>query len=943
MFICIGGVFLKIRSAIGIHINQWGKGKKCGFLFLLTSKRICARVYLHTIHKDSSMQKFIDHMIANGCEPANHSDIVPDDKRHLIQLAGDSRLRKRLYYRVAVDGDFTYGWYRHCGIGQTFNYHDGKGSTLNRDEILAIKRARADSEKLEREIEAARVDRLSRRLSKVVSRMPKAETHPYLARKKVGPHGARLRAKTGELVIPAYGPKGAVYSVQKISDKAKLYYKGGPIKGCYYPLANKDDDLSRIILCEGFSTGASVREATGMPVVVCFDAGNLVSVAKVMREKYPSASFIIASDHDQWKFNPKKRPVGLKSDDIPGDDPKWDELREGGFTYNTGLDKARQAAVALGGAHVITPPFASNDARKLTDFNDYALAYGLDAVKELFDIPAAMQEEAPDSIPYESYDMGVQAVGGEPAQESRDVGGDFGMNFRVLGYNGDAFYYYPFDAKQIVKLSAAGHSINNLLQIETLSAWESRFGYEKCPVGKVALMASNAMMQMARTRGVFKEEDKVRGCGAWLDRGRLILNCGDALYINDERKSFRDIDSDFTYVASSRMLVPSATPLKNSEAHDLREICESVTWENKLSGSLLAGWLVVAPICPALDYRPHIYITGEAESGKSTVYNKIIKPVIGDIGMYFDGGSTEAAIRQTMGYDGRPLIYDEGENTQSMEGVIGLARKASTGSVIKKFGQPVFKAQFAACFSAINPPVNKTADESRISFMNIKKNRRPNALDEYEQLLDKIDATITEDYGKRLLARTVGNIENLNRNIATFQKAFRLVTGGARASQQIGTMLAGLYLLSRTDVITLEMAQEWVKRYEWNDHTMLDQESDPMRLVQHIAGSIIRMSGGQERSVGEMISMVYTDRDGQSDKTLRQVGISVKDGRVSIANRSSNLARLLKDTEWSARWGRTLGDINGAEKEKSVYFVPGFKTSATSLPISMFMDESADD
>lgn len=291
-----------------------------------------------------------------------------------------------------------------------------------------------------------------------------------------------------------------------------------------------------------------------------------------------------------------------------------------------------------------------------------------------------------------------------------------------------------------------------------------------------------------------------------------------------------------------------------------------------------------------------------------------------------------------MGYDGRPLIYDEAEPSPSMKEVLLLARKATTGAVVKKFGQKTFQAKFCACFSAINPPVNKTADESRISFMHIKKNTSPTAMQQYDDLLALIDETITEDYPQRMIARTLENLDTLISNISTFQRAMRKTVGGARASQQIGTMLAGAYLLGRTDKVTLEEALEIAGKFEWSDHTTINEEGDPMRLVQHIAGSLIRNKNGTEISVGELILKARLLEE-DADKTLRHYGIAVKDAHVYIASRSQNMARLLRDTEWHEKWARTLSDVRGAEKIRIMYFSPGIKTSATGLPIDLFMDD----
>lgn len=823
---------------------------------------------------------------------------------------------------------------------------------LSWQELAAKKQARDDHRKFLEQLERQKHERLARRLERVVGRMPIALDHPYLTDKQIDGMGIRLRQKGNELIIPRYGAGGMLYSVQRIRQKTlgekswKGYFAGGRVKGTFYLIGEPGNSL---VIAEGFATAASVWLSTGIPTVVAFDCGNLQAVAKVMKERFPGARVIFAADDDQWTFAAGKKPKDLGDSTPAGNDQKWREWRDAGILFNPGVDKAQAAAAAIGGAFVIRPEFPGDHPSKPTDFNDLMIEKGRSHVKMLFDRPleipqvSILVEEAPPSGIDDPRISDMQPAGGS----AKTGPGDMGMNFRILGYNNGTYYYYPFAMRQIIGLSAAGHTMSNLLQLDSLEHWEASWrdndGKLKARHQSIALYAAASMTQIAEKRGVFVEESVVRGAGAWIDDGRVVLHCGDMLYIDGHLTPFGDFKSDYTYVAASKLMRPSADPLSNAEARRLRVICEALTWENKLSGTLLAGWLVIAPICAALQYRPHIYITGEAESGKSTVMDLIIKQTLGKLALCLDGGTSEPAVREAMGYNGRPLVYDEAEGSSSMPDVLMLARKATTGSVVKKFGQRPFKARFCACFSAINPPVNKTADESRISFMHLKKNRRSSAIQEFEDLKALIDEVISSDFPERLIARTLQNMNNLLANIRIFQKAVRQVTGGARASQQIGSMMAGVWMLGSTAVATDEQALEIVRRFNYADHTILEDIGDPMRLVQWITGSLVPVKNGLAESIGELILKVDIENDAAADRVLRNYGIAVKSGGVSIASRSQNLARILRETEWADKWSRTLSDIEGAEKFKIEYFSTGIKTSGVRLPIALFTDRQSEE
>ena len=514
--------------------------------------------------------------------------------------------------------------------------------------------------------------------------------------------------------------------------------------------------------------------------------------------------------------------------------------------------------------------------------------------------------------------------------------------FRILGYNGENFYYFPRRGRQVVALSASGHTMQNLLRLAPLNYWQDNYGHKDTQPSKIALFAANSLIAACQREGVFVEEDRMRGTGVWLDEGRTVLNCGDKIFMNGQQTAFEQIESEYTYVAAARLIKPPSEALDNYGAARLRAICRSPTWANQLSGDLLAGWLVVAPVAAALSYRPHLYITGESDSGKSTVQDKIIKEVCGPLAVHFHGKTTEPWVRTCIGYNSRPVIFDEAENSPSMAAVLELAQIASTGGTIGKFGQKPFKAQFCAIFSAINPPVNQPSLENRISFLVLKKNLRSTAIQEYEDLLRLIDEVITEGFAEKLLARTLNNFETLQANIKTFSTAARKVLNMARTSTHIGALIAGVFLLGRTCRVTPEEAEKWIKAQAWEDHTPIGQDGDPMRLFQYICSYPLRYvpSSGTPREVqaGELIKLSL-DGDETSNKLLRQYAIKTSMEGVTIGDKSPNMVKLLRGTDWEKRWNRTLMDIPGAEKVSNDYFTTGVKMNGVRLPISLFRNE----
>lgn len=111
-----------------------------------------------------------------------------------------------------------------------------------------------------------------------------------------------------------------------------------------------------MIIVEGYATGASIYEATGLPVVVAFNAGNLDAVARAHRTAFPEARLIIAGDNDH------QRPHETGPDGRP--------------KPNVGREAAERAAAAVEG-YALLPAFSADDPG--TDWNDLAVVRGQDA------------------------------------------------------------------------------------------------------------------------------------------------------------------------------------------------------------------------------------------------------------------------------------------------------------------------------------------------------------------------------------------------------------------------------------------------------------------------------------------------------------------------------------------------------------------------------------
>lgn len=309
------------------------------------------------------MEKIIDEFVllmhSHGCAPADAGEIIPDDKLRRIASVLDSRGKKSLTYQLSIDGDFGFGWFHSFKHGETVKFVSKQRRGYTAEEKRAFIAKQIEARKLQEAREAEKKSKqksLALKLKRAFNNYEKAKAHAYLTKKGIEAHGVKIRPKTGELLIPVYQQDGLPWSLQRITESGdKWFMAGGLIDGGFYPLAGKDDAKDVIVIAEGFATAASIRQAALVPTICAFNAGNIKKVAKSFRDKYPSATIVIAADDDRFTKDAK------------------------GKTWNVGIEKAKEAAVTVGG-FVVAPDFL--DGEKGTDWNDYILAHGDGLLRE---------------------------------------------------------------------------------------------------------------------------------------------------------------------------------------------------------------------------------------------------------------------------------------------------------------------------------------------------------------------------------------------------------------------------------------------------------------------------------------------------------------------------------------------------------------------------------
>ena len=305
---------------------------------------------------NEALEQFRQAIKAAGLEAPD--DIHGDGAIHRFSPNGRGS-DKPAWYMLHVDGTPA-GAFGDWRSGLQSNWC-AKSDTVMTAAELADYRQRVKAMQVQREADtlATQQQASESALKRWNAAMP-CTKHSYLMAKGVKGHGVKAEPD-GFLIVPMRDTAGKLWNIERINPADSKYKRGlhgGRRTGCYHGIGKP---AGRLIVCEGYATGASLHEATGDAVAIAFNAGNLEAVAVALRAKYPALVLVVAADDDH--------------------------LTDG----NPGKANAKAAAQAVGGLLAV-PSFPAGRPDKATDFNDLHQLAGLDAVKACMD--AAIESSA---------------------------------------------------------------------------------------------------------------------------------------------------------------------------------------------------------------------------------------------------------------------------------------------------------------------------------------------------------------------------------------------------------------------------------------------------------------------------------------------------------------------------------------------------------------------
>lgn len=563
---------------------------------------------------------------------------------------------------------------------------------------------------------------------------------------------------------------------------------------------------------------------------------------------------------------------------------------------------------------------------------------------------------------------------------------------RALGKNGE-FNYFLNTLGEIRPISENGFgqgAVANLFgdkldylyekwpQLEKLSREE--MAAQKIPKvkGFHVQYARDALMVECGRKGIFEVRDKVRGRGCWKNEdNELIVHLGDRVIINSHKKPKTIIPGEIDgKVYPARPRVPEPINDAALGARKLREMYERICarpWERgEKDARLLMGWMGASILNGALDWRPMVFVLGDAASGKSTLQKEI--RLILDQRVISTVDASPAALRGMMKNDAISVSFDEIEadaknNDKAIE-VMKLARYAASGDTLQRSSQNQELHEFtlmgSMLFSAINPPPMRAQDKQRFCFL------KANPFTE-NSIYRQLKPREYREIGQYIAGRMIYGWSRFDDTLTAYREILMADYGHSdRGGLQFGTLLSAFDLLFNDELDPNHVAQICAEYPKPNLAEYEDVEQNFTKYWRVLLNAQPQIWRPNNETVGEIVAKLiraqksdllhHDDKDKEAGKgddvekyhiMLERVGLGVvrdkKTGRfwLAIPNDHPLTQKLFRESDlqggnWkeALRHGKKYDPI---ENEKGIWRTQGHSFSGTQSQSTLICLEAEHD
>jgi hypothetical protein len=481
------------------------------------------------------------------------------------------------------------------------------------------------------------------------------------------------------------------------------------------------------------------------------------------------------------------------------------------------------------------------------------------------------------------------------------------VQIKCLGVDDTQRYWYQSSiTSMVVPLPVQQHNEKGFYSIiANEDFWKSNYGTET-KKGFVTDWKWAAVDMMSKCQDVGSYDPvEVRGTGVWVDKNynedkkRVVVHLGKSLLVGNQIVKLTEWNGEFNYEPKSK-IIRTVKYAQEDRSAALKDIINRLPIESKIDRVLLLGALIIGPICGALSWRPHIWLIGEAGSGKSTIMDKIVKRMWGPPGgLIVEGGSTEAGVRQKIKNNAVPVIIDEMEgmgqkDIERIQAIISTVRSSSSDNdaeVLKgtTTGKGVaFRVKSMFMLGSISHSLKHNQDKDRFSVIRAIKSEPHQEV--WPQFEKDIEELLTEEYALAMFYRTIKMIPIIKKNIENL-KLIMVEDGNSRRwADQHAPLIGGALSVGKDEPLSMQdlidtydaMGGKKVDgRNEWDKYKEERISSTQDCVYRMLTGKI--WDGNKPKSLYELICEARafmesgnTENQNRAQAVLKEKGFKIK-------------------------------------------------------------------
>lgn len=320
--------------------------------------------------------------------------------------------------------------------------------------------------------------------------------------------------------------------------------------------------------------------------------------------------------------------------------------------------------------------------------------------------------------------------------------------------------------------------------------------------------------------------------GIWEDRGRLVINLGDKLLVDGEEMDIYDFRGEHFYDYDHK--IPwNGESISADEVIEMETYFDLFNFKTEKDKIIVMGTLIPAFLTGILNWRPYLHIGGVNGSGKSTVANKMLRPLFNVFKNKVALNATSAAgIQQEYKNRANVLLFDEFKSTGEhgrgkIDSILELARAAASGKdgvIIKGTSGGKANKISLDCFFITNAtmfPAKDIQDKDRFNIVELERLNN-----EDSNIESKLLNFFNPKLGQKIMKRAAKVHKEFLKSASVLEDCFREIHPDVNSRNARKMMLptSGYWHLRNDNLITKTEAIELIRSIDFTTETQKTEE-----------------------------------------------------------------------------------------------------------------------